>query len=66
VDHWPTQQLNAPALDLWWRKSHALLAKAEGNSDDYTKLANQYLELCEKLDAFGRLPEARRMVNEID
>ena len=65
VDQWQTQRLNIPALDLWWLKSRALLAKAEGNSDYYTKLANQYLQLCEKLDARGRLPEARRMVNEI-
>ena len=65
VDQWPSQRLNIPALDLWWLKSRALLAEAEGNSDYYTKLANQYLQLCEKLDARGRLPEARRMVNEI-
>ena len=65
VDQWPTQRLNIPALDLWWLKSRALLAEAEGNSDYYTKLANQYLQLCEKLDARGRLSEARRMVNEI-
>ena len=65
VDQWPTQRPNIPALDLWWLKSRALLAEAEGNSDYYTKLANQYLQLCEKLDARGRLPEARRMVNEI-
>ena len=65
VDQWQTQRLNIPALDLWWLKSRALLAEAEGNSDYYTKLANQYLQLCEKLDARGRLPEARRMVNEI-
>ena len=66
VDQWQTQRLNIPALDLWWLKSRALLAEAEGNSDYYTKLANQYLQLCEKLDARGRLPEARRMVNEIE
>ena len=66
VDQWQTQRLNIPALDLWWLKSRALLAEAEGNSDYYTKLANQYLQLCEKLDARGRLSEARRMVNEID
>ena len=65
VDQWPTQRLNIPALDLWWLKSRALLAEAEGNSDYYTKLANQYLRLCERLDARGRLSEARRMVNEI-
>jgi len=38
---------------------------AEGNSDGYADLAKQYLGLCEKLDARGRLAEARRMVNEI-
>ena len=65
VDQWQTQRPNIPALDLWWLKSRALLAEAEGTSDYYTKLANQYLQLCEKLDARGRLPEARRMVNEI-
>ena len=65
VDQWQTQRLNIPALDLWWLKSRALLAEAEGHSDYYTKLANQYLQLCERLDARGRLPEARRMVNEI-
>jgi adenylate cyclase len=62
VDQWQAQRPGIPALDLWWLKSRALLAKAKGNSDDYTELANQYLQLCEKLDARGRLAEARRMV----
>ncbi len=65
MDQWRAQRLNIPALDLWWLKSRALLAEAEGDSDYYTKLANQYLQLCEKLDARGRFSEARRMVNEI-
>jgi hypothetical protein len=47
---------------LWWLKSHALLANAEGDWDRYAELATRYLELCEKLDARGRLTEARRMV----
>ncbi len=62
VDQWQAQRPGIPALDLWWLKSRALLAKAEGNSDAYAELANQYLALCEKLDARGRLAEARRMV----
>ena len=62
VDEWQAQRPGIPALDLWWLKSRALLAKAEGNSDAYAKLANQYLALCERLDARGRLAEARRMV----
>ena len=64
VDQWHAQRPGIPALDLWWLKSRALLAKAEGNSDSYAELARQYLELCEKLDARGRLAEARRMVDE--
>ena len=32
VDQWQTQRPNIPALDLWWLKSRALLARAEGNS----------------------------------
>ena len=51
-------------MDLWWLKSRALLAKAEG-ANGHAKLAKQYLELCEKIDARGRLAEARRMVNEL-
>ena len=54
-----------PALDLWWLKSRALLAKVEGDSEEYAELATQYLELCEKLDARGRIDEARQMVNRI-
>jgi adenylate cyclase len=65
VDQWQVRRPEIPALDLWWLKSRALLAGAEGNSDGYADLAKQYLGLCEKLDARGRLAEARRMVNEI-
>ena len=63
VDQWQARRTGIPALDLWWLKSRALLAKAEGNSDGYAEVAKQYLELCEKLDAHGRLNEARRMVS---
>jgi adenylate cyclase len=65
IGQWQAQLPGIPAMDLWWLKSRALLAKAEGNSDGYAELARQYLQLCEKLDAGGRLAEARRMVNEI-
>jgi adenylate cyclase len=54
-----------PALDLWWLKSRALLAKTQGDSEGYAELATQYLDLCEKLDARGRLDEARQMVDRI-
>ncbi len=63
VDQWQARRPGIPALDLWWLKSRALLAKAEGDSDGYAELAKQYLELCETLDARGRLDEARRMVS---
>jgi adenylate cyclase len=64
VDQWQARRPGIPALDLWWLKSRALLAKAEGDSDRYAELAKQYLSLCEKLDAGGRLAEARQMVNK--
>ncbi len=52
-----------PAMDLWWLRSGALLAKAEGDVPGHADLAGRYLALCEKLDARGRLDEARRMVD---
>lgn len=52
-----------PAMDLWWLKSRALLAKKR-NTEAYMQLATQYLELCEKLDARERLNEARQMVSQ--
>ncbi|MDT5048630.1 MAG: hypothetical protein QOG75_4523, partial [Mycobacterium sp.] len=63
VDEWKAQRPGIPALDLWWLKSRALLAKSEGDFGGYAELAKQYLSLCEKLDARGRVAEARRMVN---
>jgi adenylate cyclase len=62
VDEWRAQRPGIPALDLWWLKSRALLAKADGNSDAYTAVVKEYLSLCEGLDARGRLADARRMV----
>jgi adenylate cyclase len=63
VDQWQARRPGIPALDLWWLKSRALLAKAEGNTDGYAELATQYLALCEKLDARGRLAGAHKMIN---
>ena len=62
VDEWQVRRPGIPGLDLWWLKSRALLAEAEGDPDGYAELSKPYLEPCEKLDARGRLPEARRMV----
>jgi adenylate cyclase len=62
VDEWQVRRTGVPALDLWWLKSRALVAEAEGDRDGYADVAAQYLELCEKLDARGRLTEAHRMV----
>jgi adenylate cyclase len=63
VDDWQVRRPGIPAADLWWLKSRALLANAEGDLGLYGELAKQYLELCEKLDARGRLAEAHRMVD---
>ncbi len=65
VDEWQDRRPGIPALDLWWLKSRALLAKVEGDWEGYAELATQYLSLCEKLDARGRLEEARQMINRI-
>jgi adenylate cyclase len=62
VDEWKAQRPGVPALDLWWLKSRALLAKSEGDSVGYAELADEYLALCEKVDARGRLVEARQLV----
>jgi adenylate cyclase len=61
VDDWRAQRPGIPAADLWWLKSRALLAEAEGDLEGCGELAKQYLNLCETLDARGRLAEARRM-----
>ncbi len=65
VDQWEAHRPGIPALDLWWVKSRALLAKVKGDSEWHAELATQYLELCEKLDARGRLDEARQMLMRI-
>ncbi|MDT5207079.1 MAG: hypothetical protein QOD34_3715 [Mycobacterium sp.] len=65
VDYWQERRPGIPALDLWWLKSRALLAKSENDFGGYAELAKQYLSVCESLDARGRLAEARQMVNRI-
>jgi adenylate cyclase len=64
VERWEVRPPGIVATDLWWLKSRALLAGAAGNSDDYVELSKTYLECCTRLDARGRLPAARRMVDE--
>jgi adenylate cyclase len=63
VDEWRALRPSIPAGNLWWLKSRALLAKAEGDLGRYAELAKEYLELCEKLDARGRLADARQMAS---
>lgn len=64
VDRWEVRPPGIAATDLWWLKSRALLAGADGDSDGYAELSRTYLACCTKLDARGRLPEARRMADE--
>lgn len=65
VDYWRDHRPGIQALDLWWLKSRALLAKSDNDSGGYAEVAKQYLSVCERLDARGRLAEARQMVNRI-
>ncbi|MDT5180412.1 MAG: hypothetical protein QOJ95_4610 [Mycobacterium sp.] len=62
VDQWRGRRPGIPALDLWWLKSRALLAAAEGNRDAYAEWSARYLQSCQDLDARARLREARAMV----
>ncbi|MGV0853162.1 ATP-binding protein [Mycolicibacterium phlei] len=64
LDQWQRHRPEAPALDLWWLRSRALLARAEGRAAAYAESAGQYLESCERLDARGRLSEARLLAGE--
>jgi len=65
VDYWKDRRPGIPSLDLWWLKSRALLAKSEDDFGGYAELAKQYLSVCKRLDARGRLAEASQMVNGI-
>jgi adenylate cyclase len=64
VDEFRVRPQDIAATDLWWLKSRALLARADGNPDCYVELSKTYLEFCTKLDTRGRLPEAHRMADE--
>ncbi|OBF36288.1 adenylyl cyclase [Mycobacterium sp. ACS1612] len=65
VEQWRPRRTGPPALNLWWLKSRAILARAHGDSEHHAELATRYLELCRLVDARGRLAEARRMVDEM-
>ncbi|RUP31249.1 MAG: adenylyl cyclase [Mycolicibacterium sp.] len=65
IDDWEARRPGIPAADLWWLKARAVLAAAEGAADRYAELANEYLELCEKLDARRLLAEARQMAGKL-
>lgn len=58
VDHWRDCRPGIPALDLWWLKSRALLADAEGDRRGHAYWSERYRALCEKLDARGRSAQA--------
>ncbi|KUI27156.1 adenylyl cyclase [Mycobacterium sp. IS-1742] len=64
VVRWLDRRPDIPALDLWWLKSRALLANARGDRSGYMQWAGRYLDLCERLDARGRIPHARRLFDE--
>lgn len=64
LDRWQVREAGITAVDLWWLKCRAVLARAERRSDDYIELSRSYLEVCQRLDARGRLAEAHRMLDE--
>ena len=62
IELWRMRKPNAPAMDLWWLKSRALLAEAVGDLQACLGLAQQYLKSCEELGAIERIAEAERLV----
>ncbi|HET7741754.1 MAG TPA: adenylyl cyclase, partial [Mycobacterium sp.] len=63
LDRWEVCRPGIPMLDLWWLRSRALMARAEGDTTRFGELAGQYLALCEKVNARGRLAGARQLVD---
>jgi len=59
-------RLPAPvaAIDLCRLKCRLMVSKSECDAAGYADLAPQYLAMVERLDARGRLAEARQMVAE--
>ncbi len=54
LDAWRPHGPDTAVLDLWWHRCRALLAEAEGSPAAYAARA-RYLDLCQRLDARGRL-----------
>jgi adenylate cyclase len=63
LNRWEVCRPGIAMLDLWWLRSRALMARAEGDSTRFGELAGQYLTLCEKVHAHGRLAGARQLVD---
>lgn len=61
LDRWRGRQISVPALNLWLSRAESLIAAAEGDSGGYDRLAGEYLRQCERLNAVGRLDQARHM-----
>lgn len=65
LDRWEARRPGIATLDLWWWRSQALLARAEGDSVRFREVAGRYLEHCENLHARGRLATARHLVDSL-
>lgn len=63
IDNPLARHPDIPAMDLWWLRSRGLLAEAKGDYAGCAEIAHQYLTLCKKLDARGRIDEARQMAD---
>jgi adenylate cyclase len=65
LDQWEACRPGIVALDLWWLRSRALLARADGDSARFGQLAGHYLTVCEKIHARGRIAGARALVETL-
>lgn len=62
LERWRARKIDVAALNLWLTRAEALLAAAEGEGNTYGPLASHYLHQCERLNAVGRLDQARQMI----
>jgi adenylate cyclase len=63
LEQWEACRPGIATLDLWWLRSRALVAMADGDPAGFRELAGQYLTLCEKTQARGRLAGARHLLD---
>jgi adenylate cyclase len=66
VAQWESCQVGIPTVDLWWLRTSALVARADGDGPGFAEAARRYLTCCEELGARGRLADARHLAADAE